>query len=176
MFGRESSVELFWSTASEIDNNFFTVQRSSDGKEYESLFEVTGAGNSFEILEYTAYDDHPFYGLSFYRIKQTDFDGRFDFSSVASVFLENTETEIKVFPNPVTAGVFTITLPGYEEEMPLTIKLYSTSGNLIDEQSYLGTPFNGNLEVRPQVQLSGGVYILHLIIGEQHYAQRLRIE
>lgn len=83
----ESHVDLKWSTASEINNDYFTIERSKTLEDFEVLFNVQGAGNSNSLLFYNATDADPFSGLSFYRLKQTDFDGSSSFSEAIPVFL-----------------------------------------------------------------------------------------
>ena len=71
----DNAVELKWTTASEENNDYFTIERSANGLEFEELSRVDGAGNSFEILDYRLLDKRPISGVSYYRLKQTDYDG-----------------------------------------------------------------------------------------------------
>ena len=93
------SVELTWQTASEHNNDFFTVERSADGLNFEPILYKAGAGNSNELLSYTSQDLKPFEGISYYRLKQTDFDGAFDYSEIKVVSSEISD-EVLIFPNP----------------------------------------------------------------------------
>jgi hypothetical protein len=70
------SAQLQWSTATEQNNSYFTIERSADGKEFMPLFTKTGFGNSNTKIDYTAYDDNPLDGISYYRLKQTDYNGK----------------------------------------------------------------------------------------------------
>ena len=79
------TVYLDFSTASEINNDYFSIERSKDGKSFELIGELEGAGNSTKALSYNFIDREPLPGLNFYRIKQTDFDGRYSYSDVRSV-------------------------------------------------------------------------------------------
>ena len=105
---REDRVVLNWSTASEENNSFFTVERSSDGLAYEELLFIDGAGDSQDILNYTATDLNPLTGRSFYRLKQTDFNGTFERSEAISVFFQpGTQEELlKVSGNVLSPGVY----------------------------------------------------------------------
>ena len=76
---------LDFSTASETNNDYFSIERSSNGQNFETIDEVKGAGNSNEYISYDLYDRNPLNGLSFYRIKQVDFDGKFEYSDTKSV-------------------------------------------------------------------------------------------
>ena len=100
----DKRVRLNWETATEINNEFFTVERSSDGINFDEIAIVKGAGDSNNILKYTSWDDNPLYGISYYRLKQTDYDGKFSYSQIVSVNMNNNSgalLEIKnLSPNP----------------------------------------------------------------------------
>jgi hypothetical protein len=100
-------VELRWETASEYNNEFFTIERSMDGQIFESILDIKGAGNSSSTLEYTAVDLDEIVGRVYYRLKQTDFNGTFDYSEIISLNLLSVaegKPLIKLFPNAVQAG------------------------------------------------------------------------
>ncbi len=91
-------VQLNWATASEFNNHYFTVQRSSDGIEFEKVGEVMGAGTTTLEKQYQLIDLTPKSGISYYRLKQTDFDGKFTFSHVVSVDMED-KSGFAITPN-----------------------------------------------------------------------------
>ncbi|MBO6516446.1 MAG: hypothetical protein JJ975_07830 [Bacteroidia bacterium] len=96
-------VELTWATASELNNDYFTIERSVDGNTWEAIDHVYGAGTSNEINEYESLDMNPVQDVMYYRLKQTDYDGSFDYSEVRLVLLnEKTSKQLKVFPNPTS--------------------------------------------------------------------------
>jgi hypothetical protein len=97
----EQQVSLSWQTATETNNNFFTVERSKNGTAWETLQTIDGAGNSTEPIDYATIDEKPLLGVSFYRLKQTDFDGKFSYFDIQSISIEGEKQyNIKVFPNP----------------------------------------------------------------------------
>jgi hypothetical protein len=75
-----------WTTATEINNDFFTVERTLDGITFEEVVETAGAGNSFEPLTYVENDQYPLPGTSYYRLKQTDYDGQFEYSGMVELY------------------------------------------------------------------------------------------
>ncbi len=79
------AVNLFWATATESDNDFFTVERGLDGEAWTDLLQVDGAGSSSEERHYSAVDPEPLEGTSFYRLRQTDLDGAESWSDAVSV-------------------------------------------------------------------------------------------
>lgn len=101
-----NSVLITWITVSEVNNDFFTIERSQNGLDWDAIKTTDGAGTSFEINSYEEIDKNPFQGTSYYRLKQTDLDGQYSYSkiSLVNVFGKN---KIHIFPNP-TNGTFKI--------------------------------------------------------------------
>ena len=96
-----SAVQLEWGTTSELNNDFFTVQRSADGLEFQSLLDIPGHGTTSSPHRYVATDSAPMEGVSYYRLKQTDFDGNVSFSGLAKVEVgHNGQATFEVYPNP----------------------------------------------------------------------------
>ena len=113
-----------WTTASEINNDFFIVERSADGRSFEPIGKVAGAGTSTLRNSYRFYDTHPLNGISYYRLKQTDFDGRYSYSDIAAVERNNNKISFSAFPNPATdhtsilsngqlSGTYNVTIADY---------------------------------------------------------------
>ncbi|TAH41354.1 MAG: hypothetical protein EYC69_08695 [Bacteroidetes bacterium] len=85
----DDAVNLSWLTSSEINNDYFTIERSTDGINYDSILMQTGAGNSSSSIYYSVIDLNPFQSLSYYRLKQTDFDGKYSYSSPVALSFSN---------------------------------------------------------------------------------------
>ncbi|TXI68171.1 MAG: hypothetical protein E6Q41_04540 [Cyclobacteriaceae bacterium] len=94
-------VNLKWVTASELNNDFFTVQHSTDGVEFESLGVIDGQGTKQSSTTYNFVDATPMAGVNYYRLKQTDFDGASSYSNIVAV---NLDLEWLLYPNPATHG------------------------------------------------------------------------
>ena len=92
-------IDLFWTTASEVNNDFFTIERTRDLSEWEIVTKLPGAGNSSQTLSYQSIDPDPYLGVSYYRLKQTDFDGQFSYSEIVKVVFD-VSTTLTFFPNP----------------------------------------------------------------------------
>jgi hypothetical protein len=95
-------VKVEWSTASEINNDYFIVERSADGFHFEKLNVVDGAGNSTTLKSYSVIDEKPFNGISYYRLRQVDYDGKYFISDTRLVNFANNYTDFILFPNPAT--------------------------------------------------------------------------
>ncbi len=156
-YPENGEVKLEWSTASETDNAFFTVQKSTDGHDWITVQKILGSGTSSNIENYTAYDLSPFTGISYYRLMQTDIDGKQTVSPIISINLENKNVEISVFPNPATS-IVNISLPSsarYE------ISLLNISGQIIYNTT-ITTSDNLVLNVSGY---KAGVYFVRVIHG-----------
>ena len=116
-------VELLWVTASEENNELFTIERSQEGIIFEEILQVEGAGASSNKIEYFDIDYEPLTGVSYYRLKQIDTDGKFTYSSTVIVDYPGTKllvevvgADIKIWPNPNEGTYLNIQMNGYEPE------------------------------------------------------------
>ncbi|MEZ4957110.1 MAG: T9SS type A sorting domain-containing protein [Saprospiraceae bacterium] len=156
-----NSIQLSWQTATEIDNDFFTVQHSLDGRTFHDLETIDGAGNSFESKSYSFVHKNPHNGMNYYRLKQTDFDGEESFSPVESIqFGENEYWSI--YPNPAIDQL-TISLPKTSDQN-IAISIYDLQGKL-HKQFYFTSELN-QLEL-PLADLEQGQYFLKTIANNQ---------
>lgn len=160
----DNTVALNWATELEINNEYFTVERSKDGLVFEEVLTVEGAGNSVQTLYYTATDVLPLQGLSYYRLKQTDFDGAFEYSDIVTVD-NNAETnvDVTIFPNPVTNGTFSIDLGtanfNTNSDEMATVRVINVLGEVITTQQ---VPTFGTTNIALPEHLSKGIYILQV--------------
>jgi len=150
------SVRLDWRTASELNNEFFFVERSKDGSTWEEVTKMHGAGTSDVLLDYTTLDVDPYEGHSYYRLRQIDFDGQYSFSDIRSVEIEPTDQlEVNVYPNPVAREVY---VEGSSTELE-SINIYNVLGqNLVSEVSMRRD--HSSRVVLDMSSLASGVYTL----------------
>ena len=158
-----TGIQLHWATASELNNDFFTVQRSLNVEEWEDITKVKGAGTVSEKQNYSALDPQPYPGTSYYRLKQTDFDGNASFSPVEKVEL-TTVNPIQVFPNP-SDGVFYITGPKLNAA---NIKVLNGLGQEVFPGIMEGSKLA--IDLRP---LAPGLYILKAWDGTSLHSVRM---
>lgn len=123
----DSNVLISWSTASETNNNYFTVERSKNGREWGKIGDVNGAGNSMAEKFYEYVDKKPYTGINYYRIKQTDFDSESNYSAVTSIKAEAVN-EVQI---QAQQGNITITS---SSEDAVDIAIYELSGTLIQNK------------------------------------------
>ena len=103
-----NEVQTKWATRLELNNAYFTVERSADGENFSAVGKVDGAGNSTSLLNYELMDETPLQGISYYRLRQTDFNGKYTFSDIVSVNIEAKKADPKIilYPNPAHNEVF----------------------------------------------------------------------
>jgi len=170
-------VEINWSTASETNNDFFSVERSSDGLNFEKLLEVKGVGDSDNITNYQASDERPLFGLSYYRLKQTDFDGQFEYSPVVSVFLEGKdEPRLTLYPNPSPNGQFNLEFFGVSELRQAFITLRAVVGGTFLEQEVMLEPDQKQISLNPKSDLPPGIYIIHVSLGNRNFTRKVIVQ
>lgn len=132
-----NQIDFIWSTATETNNSYFTVQRSTDAQNFINIIDIPGAGNSNSVLYYHATDNSPYPGIAYYRLKQTDFDGMFSYSSLIAV--EECDAEPSgnnVYCN-FNDGKLNVFYKG-EDALSFTVSVQNTIGQqLISETSGL---------------------------------------
>jgi hypothetical protein len=94
-------VLLRWAAATEFNNKYFEIERSTDHRNYYSIARIKGAGNSNMLNEYTSIDRAPRAGINYYRLKQTDADGNYTYSKVIAVNYGGNRNSLSIYPNPV---------------------------------------------------------------------------
>ncbi len=99
-YKKNDAVELKWSTASEINNDYMAVERSADGREFTEIGRVNGVGTSNDINNYAFMDKKPFTGVNYYRLRQVDFDGTSVYHQVLSVNMESAHKGIQLAAYP----------------------------------------------------------------------------
>jgi hypothetical protein len=98
-YGKQNIIE--WTTATEINNDFFTIEKSENGADFSILSTVKGAGMSNETKHYSTIDNNPFNGITYYRLKQTDYNGKFSYSEIITVENKSGGFSVtNIHPNP----------------------------------------------------------------------------
>lgn len=142
---------LSFSTASETNNDYFTIERSGDGRSFESIGEIKGASNSNQELSYEFVDESPLAGINYYRIKQTDFDGAYSYTEIRSV--RHQTKNVIVSPNR-TDGKLNVTseLDNYD------VVIYNTGGQEVQRHMALSGDQSLSIET-----LQAGVYFVKVM-------------
>lgn len=163
-------VRLNWSTASEINNDFFTVERATADKidEFDFISKVNSQmNNSTVTLNYESWDNNPVQGLQYYRLKQTDFDGQYSYSDLRPVYFGKSSLFdiTNVYAAMENAGEFKIEFI-YNTEAPLDVTITDVEGRVVYSQSNVAaTPGANTIYVNQQ--MPHGVYFVVLRNNEQ---------
>jgi hypothetical protein len=147
-----------WITATEINNDYFVVERSRNGLRFDDIGKVEGAGNSNQMLSYAFTDHAPFTGVSYYRLKQVDFDGNFSYSNIVAVNIIK-QGSFSVFPNPALNTITISFISSSRSDVHLDV--ISSSGQVVQSlviESTSGT----NQQVLDISNLAAGVYTIRL--------------
>jgi hypothetical protein len=140
----ENSIILRWSTASELNNDYFTLEKSHNGRDFDLLGKVVGNGTKSTQTDYAYTDNNPYLGLSYYRLSQTDFDGTSEIFPAISVLFTPT-SNLRVYPNPIRNNALRIQSTGYQENEAVNLNLYNIYGQMIISKK-LNADSYGNLE------------------------------
>jgi len=152
---------ISWQTSSEINNNYFEVQYSEDGKTFQSIGKVDGSGNSSRMTQYEFMHENPTAGTSYYRLKQVDFDGKFEYSPVKSIYVS--EADVRIFPNPVTDMLHFSGL----DDQPRDLIIKDMTGKEVYSVKELSA---SSLDIS---ELKNGMYIIYLISPHRTKRERL---
>lgn len=160
----DNKATLRWVTSSEVNNSYFTVERSFDAVSYEKLVNVEGAGNSNELLQYSFVDNEPRNGTSYYRLKQVDMDGNFKIYEPVVVGCEL--SGISVLPNP-NNGTFKIM--GIPTNSDVTIT------DIFGHAVYQKVKIGGSVDIDLS-HIAKGVYFITLDNGKEKDVKKVVIE
>ena len=122
-------VQMEWATATEINNDYFEIQRSTDGINFTAIKQEQGAGNSNTIIVYTETNVNPVKDISYYRLKQVDFNGEFSYSNIAIINAPEGINIINLWPNP-SVNEFTFLLTS-SENTKLNIAIVDMQGKTV---------------------------------------------
>ncbi len=151
-----------WATATESNNRYFEVLRSSDGKtNWQKIDQQNGQGTSTIAHQYVAYDKTPFEGMNYYKIRQVDYDNKFSETAVKNLLMHLVqEAGVKIVPNPVKGNLVRLQLSGFTGN-----KVLATIVNLAGRQVFSTTLLlNGGSDYQLAITnpLPAGTYILRL--------------
>jgi hypothetical protein len=166
---------ITWITNSEQNNDYFTVERSSDLEDWVEVGQVKGAGNSQSPLMYSLEDYEYFSPLTYYRLRQTDFNQNSTYSEVVSVKTSLREDVFmsEIYPN-VTDETFNFQIEGAVGDVPLGLTILDTFGKVVFEAEYTDV-LNGMERTVDVSYLNGGVYEVLFTQGGKRTVQKLVI-
>jgi hypothetical protein len=165
----DNRVQLQWSTASEINNDFFTIERSVDGNNWNILAFIQGAGNSNQELHYKYYDENPLDGISYYRLKQTDFDGKYEYFAPVAVNFLNSAGKMEILN--VTSNGLGMNIWIRNNDSQATITVSDIYGRLLYTGNAPVSDYAQQLSIDLPRNYSGEIIVMRLQ-GQQNSDER----
>ena len=157
-----SGVAIDWATASEFNNNYFDVERSTDGgTSWSVVTNMPSKGNGNATKNYAAYDAKPVVGANYYRIKQVDMDGTSKYSNTVVFKLNIVKTDVSVLANPFNTNI-TVDFLSTRNQV-LSCRLFDITGKQILSQQLSIVKGSTRKVINEVNNLNRGMYILHIV-------------
>lgn len=169
----EDRILISWSTASELNNDYFTIERSKDGINYHTLGQVQGHGTTSQPQDYEFIDERPLSGTSYYRLKQTDFDGTTETFRPVSIHFEGNSEDVVLYPNPVLGNDLNFSVFNFKPNQDFSIRISDINGRVVSTNQYKTNEFGFSENLLDVSNLPHGSYIVNFING--YYSQFFKI-
>lgn len=164
--------EITWTTVNENSNNFYTLKKSQDGVIFEELVRIEGAGTTNVLKTYKEYDYTPFEGITYYRLKQTDYDGKYTYSKIIGI---ETTTNLTIYPNPISAKEKQLNIHIKEKLYTgLNVSIIDINGKVVYE-TYLAKEQGNVYRLAFSPEIPQGIYFVHLKTNNQLIVRKLLI-
>lgn len=160
---------LNWSTSQEIISNYFSVEHSTDGTNFEAIGQVAAAGNSSLARLYTYTDLNPVAGINYYRLKMVDLDNSMKYSEIKSVRNAVSNVSFSAYPNPALETLYLKILSEKSDRALLSVT--NISGQIVIKEEVNVTTGNNTVPVKVN-NLSAGTYIIKVQLGNKNFTQK----
>ena len=168
-------VDVAWQTVTEVNNAYFTVEKSKDGTNFTKVIDVPGAGNSTTLRDYAETDYQPYIGTSYYRLKQTDKNGVFTYSSIVPVNFK-AQQNIIVYPNPIDSKTsLNVKVFGFQNQEVIVV-LRDAQGREFLSKVLLSVENNQVFIIDEMQSLAPGVYIVTASSNDKIYNSKLIVK
>jgi N-acetylneuraminic acid mutarotase len=164
---QSGSVLACWVTESETNNDFFSLEKSRDGVLFEKVAKINGHGTTSQAQKYSALDRQPFENISYYRLRQVDFNGNCTFSKIISIRMPQMEMMCSFYPNPFKNVIYINT----KYTGILNVCVRDLSGKIVFN-TVLHDAENCPLALKPPT-LPEGYYNITITNGTSLYSQKL---
>lgn len=173
---KKESIIIDWATGSEIHNDFFTLERSTDGKSFDKITTIKGAGNSNKSLSYQFEDKNPETGMNYYRLKQTDYNGDFEYFKIVAVNYSDVSAKAipsnsivvkEAYPNPFKGEIKLDFEVSKAENIEVTIQ--NARGEVLYKESIAAYAGSNNYTFTKADELKSGIYYISLKSDSEHF-------
>lgn len=167
-----NTVTLNWSTASELNNSHYDVERSSNGSTFVKVGALPAGNQSASMQQYIFNDETPGSGIAYYRLKQVDKDGSFQYSQIVRLHVANPIDKISVYPNPAKTQSFV----RFNSDMQqVQVQLHDLGGRVVYSRNMAGVKAGQGLTI-PVNNLSKGFYLLKITSVQNVFTSKLLVE
>lgn len=135
------NIELNWETASETDNDYFTIEKSENGNNFEYVGTVKGSGYSNSVIKYYLYDKLPMKGIYYYRLSQTDYNGTTTYLKTIACNIYKNKSIFTVLQNPLIDETFQINYSG--ESGKYLLNIYNATGQIVSSKIFVSENNSG---------------------------------
>jgi hypothetical protein len=154
-----NTVNLSWEVLSQVNNDYFTIERSLNCRKWEVVGKIEGAGNNNTGMSYNLLDSNPHRGLSYYRLSQTDYDGRYEIFDPISVEVSEYNTVgLNIIPNPAIDYIQLELVYPYDHPINHDVKIYNSQGKEVYDMFYMGELENFSINIK---KLKPGYYVVN---------------
>jgi len=169
--------EISWVTHTETNNDYFTLESSNDGIVFNTIKIIDGAGNSNEIQYYTVTDDRFYSEIIYYRLKQTDYNGDYEYSDIiasGNCAHEDKPAIIEIYPVPANCNDnIYVNMHGGCDIDKIELCISDIMGNIILNKNIIGSKREELLILEPPCNISPGIYIIRIITQKSDYTGRI---
>jgi hypothetical protein len=171
-----AAIHIKWATATEINNDYFTLERSKDGITFTTVSIIKGAGNSTNVINYSTIDNNPHSGISYYRLKQTDYNGNYSYSKITAVDYKGTESfDLNLFPNPTDGKEINMEIVSSLKDR-IVINIIDIRGSIIYSNSIFVTEDTNKHSIVLENKLAAGVYFVSAVSKNEVYSKKLVVK
>ena len=167
----DNQTQLSWATATELNSDFFEVQRSLDLINYEGIGQIKSAGNSRTKIDYKFIDEAPLPGINYYRLKQVDKDGSNEFSKIVAVNVTSDTPTFVIYPNPADGDRIQLRFDNIDLEGIRITDMMGRDVNFRVEASN-----DNSLALLPRQRLQAGLYVVSFANNGRQVYQKLWIK
>jgi len=170
----KNSVNIYWQTATEINSDYFELQHSANGENWETIALLGAAGNSNMLIDYSFVDQNPLIGDNYYRLHQVDFDGKDEYFGPIYQNFANSDitTQLRIYPNPNTEGLLTIKTSSNMQYADV-IEIFDIAGRL--QKTITVSEEVNSIQINIS-DLKKGIYIIRYQNQDTQFTERLIIQ
>ena len=177
VLSKKTFVELNWETVSEKNNDYFTIEKTKDGITYEFIEQIKGSGTHFGLINYKSVDYSPNECISYYRLTQTDFDGKKISYPLISVLFENLEDlSIQCFPNPFRKVDDLHLQIQNQLNQDVSYSIFNNSGESIKSESLKIKNQNEEIIIKMEKENPNGIYYIQLVVNNVFYSKKIVLQ